>query len=255
MPNFKIVVQYDGTHYKGWQVQNSTEMTIQGKLQGILEKLVGSFVEVIGSGRTDAGVHALGQVANFHMDLPEGMDEEALLLYINSRLPRDIAVISLEQVDDRFHARFSAIKKTYRYRIHVSEIANVFEKNRLYHYTDYPLHVQDMRDAARILLGEHDFGCFCGNKHFKKSTIRQLYDITINEVVNNGKTAEIVIDYTGNGFLQNMVRIMTGTLIEIGSGRRDVESIKKTLESKSRKEAGYTAPPQGLCLLSVQYKG
>ena len=128
MKNYKIVIQYDGTAYKGWQVQNSTKDTIQGKLERILTKLVGSPVDIIGSGRTDAGVHALGQVANFHINPPKGMTKEDLFTHINKHLPEDISVISLEEVDDRFHSRYGAVSKTYRYRIHVSPVSNVFEK-------------------------------------------------------------------------------------------------------------------------------
>lgn len=282
MINYKATISYDGTNYKGWQVQSNTSDTIQGKLQDILEKLAGEKVEVIGSGRTDAGVHAIAQVANFHLEetvllklqnqndtnsadsyldkastnkniSTENNLDKALLMYINEKLPRDIALNSLEQVNDKFHARFNAIEKTYRYRIHVSPIANVFEKRFVYTYLDYPLDIDFMRKAAGLMLGKKDFKAFCGNKHMKKSTVRTLNKIDIKEITDENGLREISIDYTGDGFLQNMIRIMTGTLIEVGSGRRKAESISETIQSLNRENAGYTAPPQGLSLLEVKY--
>lgn len=245
MKNYKILVQYDGTRYKGWQVQNSTEETIQGKLQHVLETIVGHPVEVIGSGRTDAGVHASGQVANFHTNCSKKKEE--LLQKLNEYLPQDIAVIEIAEVDERFHSRFQAVTKTYRYRIQTSAISNVFERKYMYEYL-LPLDVLSMQEAAKYLIGKHDFRAFCGNKKMKKSTIRTIYDIQIER--NNH---EIAMVYTGDGFLQNMIRILTGTLIEIGDGRRNVEEIEKILESKDRTQAGYTVPPQGLILEQVTY--
>lgn len=271
MPNFKITIQYDGTSYKGWQILSDRSDTIQGKLQDILSRLVPSAV-IIGSGRTDAGVHAIGQVANFHMTLPQGMSAEDLLLYINKYLPEDIAVTSIEEVDERFHARYSAKSKTYRYRIHVSPISNPFEKRFVYHYQnrEHPenqsLDVAAMRQAASLLVGTHDFMAFCGNKHMKKSTVRTIDSIEISEIYEKSPNSlgsqstpekcalkELQIDYTGDGFLQNQIRIMTGTLIEIGTHRRAADDISVILESRDRASAGYTAPPQGLCLMRVKY--
>ena len=250
--NYKITVQYDGTSYKGWQLQKNTDNTIQGKLQNILSRLVEKDVTVIGSGRTDAGVHAVGQVANFHID-DITMSDEELLLYINSHLPKDIAVIALEKVDDDFHSRYNAVSKTYRYRIHTSPIADVFNKKYVYTYTDMPLDIDKMKKAADFLTGTHDFRSFCGNRHMKKSTVRTITDITIKEIVNEGYTSEITIDYTGDGFLQNMIRIITGTLIEIGTSRRSPSDITNIINACDREAAGYTAPPQGLCLMNVKY--
>lgn len=245
MKNYKIVVQYDGTKYKGWQMQRSTDLTIQGKLQHILESICNEPVEVIGSGRTDAGVHAKGQVANFHMNWNNS--EEELLFRINGYLPNDIAVISLEEVEERFHSRFNAKDKIYRYRIHTSAISDVFERKFQYHLEE-KLNVEAMREAAEYCCGEHDFTSFCGNRKFKKSAVRTIYSITITEV---GR--EIQIDYCGDGFLQNMVRILTGTLIEVGRGERRPEDMKDIIEGKNRDLAGYTAPAEGLCLLEVHY--
>ena len=243
--NFKITIQYDGTRYKGWQVQNSTDMTIQGKIQSVLSEMTGLEIEVIGSGRTDAGVHAYGQVANFH--LPDTWEADEILEYLNQYLPMDIAVIAIEEVEERFHARFHATSKTYVYRIHRSTIPNVFERKFMYTYTEN-LDVSAMREAAILLIGTHDFMAFCGNKKMKKSTVRTVTDILIEEIGN-----ELRISYTGDGFLQNMIRIMTGTLIEVGNGTKTIAQISEILSSKERQNAGYTVPSEGLCLKSVFY--
>ncbi len=245
MSNYKIVISYDGTRYKGWQSQKSTDATIQGKLQDILEKTTGYPVDVIGSGRTDAGVHAKGQVANFH--LKEQADERKLLETLNHYLPEDIAVLSLEEVEERFHSRFQAKEKTYMYRLHTSKIPDVFERKYVYTYTE-PLHLENMRKAAAYMTGTMDFTSFCANKHMKKSAVRSVYaiDFQVTE-------KEIDIIYRGNGFLQNMVRIMTGTILEVGMGKKKPEDIPMILAAKNREAAGFTAPAQGLVLLEVKY--
>jgi tRNA pseudouridine38-40 synthase len=245
MKNYKILIQYDGTRYKGWQVQNSTDMTIQGKIQAVLEQLAGHPIEVIGSGRTDAGVHAIGQVANFHIE--EGFEKEEILAYLNQYLPMDIAVLSIEEVEERFHSRFSVKEKTYIYRIHTSTIPDVFARKYKYTYTE-ELDVARMRAAANYLIGTHDFMAFCGNKKMKKSTVRTIMAIEIVERDN-----ELVISYTGDGFLQQMIRILTGTLIEVGTGRKEPEDMMKILESRDRSQAGYTVPAEGLALYEVIY--
>lgn len=244
--NYKITIQYDGTRYHGWQILNSSEGTIQGKLEAVISRILGYHIDVIGSGRTDAGVHAHGQVANFHTK--DSIDEAAILSELNKYLPEDIAVTDIQKVDARFHARFSALEKTYRYRIHTCEAPNVFERKYLYKYTDKPLNIEEMRKAADLLEGMHDFKSFCGNKHMKKSTVRKISRIDIIE-----KENEIMIEYTGDGFLQNMVRILTGTLIEIGNGTRKSDDIVRILEARDREQAGYTAPASGLCLVEVFY--
>ena len=245
MKNYKIIVQYDGTRYKGWQVQKSTDVTIQGKLQMVLSKLAGHPVEVIGSGRTDAGVHASGQVANFHIE--EHFSKQQLMEAFWNFLPEDIAVIQIEEVDERFHSRFHAVSKTYSYRIRTSHVPSVFDRRYLYLYGE-PLDVGLMEQAAQLLKGTHDFASFCGNKHMKKSTVRTITDISFVQ-----KEDEITILYTGDGFLQNMIRILTGTLIEVGRGERSPKSMRTLLEAKKRELAGYTAPPQGLRLEQVEY--
>lgn len=245
MKNYRITVQYDGTRYKGWQMQKSTDDTIQGKLQHVLETLVGHPVEVIGSGRTDAGVHASGQIANFHIE--ESYCAKEVMMWLNEHLPQDIAVTEICEVEERFHSRYQAQKKIYRYRIHTSIVPNVFERKYMYEYLE-PLDVKRMQKAADFLIGTHDFKAFCGNRKMKKSTVRTIYQIDIEK-----SGPEISLTYTGNGFLQNMIRIITGTLIEIGDGRREPEDMIEILESKDRSMAGYTVPPQGLILEQVTY--
>lgn len=246
MYNYKITIQYDGTRYRGWQSQNSTEETIQGKLTDVLSRMADEEVAVVGSGRTDAGVHAKGQVANFY--LSRKWDTAELQDYLNRYLPEDIAVVHTEEADERFHSRYQAKNKTYLYRIHTGNVPDVFERRYVYDYQT-PLDAGRMRKAAELLSGTHDFRSFCGNKKMKKSTVRTIYEIRIEE-----NEQEIRIYYTGDGFLQNMVRILTGTLIEIGDGRRAPEEILNILAAKDREQAGYTAPACGLTLLEVRYE-
>lgn len=245
MSNYRMVIQYDGTRYRGWQILGDSDVTIQGKLAAVISQMTGEEVSVIGSGRTDAGVHAIGQVANFH--LQGNFDERELLAGLNRYLPEDIAVSSMELVDDRFHSRYQAVRKTYRYRIHTGEIPEVFERKYVYDYR-MTLDAGRMREAAGLLCGTHDFKSFCGNRRMKKSTVRTIYEIRIEEL-----PGELQLFFTGDGFLQNMVRILTGTLIEIGDGRRKPRDIEKILDAKDREAAGYTAPACGLALLHVEY--
>lgn len=244
--NYKMILQYDGTKLNGWQKQGNTDNTIQGKLEAILEKMYGEYIEIHGSGRTDAGVHACGQVANFHA--PEKFSEEEIKKYLNEYLSKDIRVLAVSKADERFHARLSAREKTYEYRIDNGEVANVFRRK----YTmreENPLNLEAMRSAAVLFLGTHDFKSFCANKKMKKSTVRTITSITIEE-----KDGIVSIRYTGNGFLYNMVRILTGTLIEVGRGMRSPEEMKGILEAKDRGAAGFTALAQGLFLINVTYE-
>lgn len=244
--NYRMVIEYDGTRYKGWQTLGDTAMTIQGKLQDVLSKMAGEQVELIGSGRTDAGVHARGQVANFH--LSERKSTAEIFAYVSRYLPEDIAVLTVEEVPERFHSRYQAVKKTYLYRIHTGEAGDVFSRKYVYDYRK-PLDRRRMEQAAQYLIGTHDFMAFCGNRKMKKSTVRTIYEIRFEE-----RPGELDIYYTGNGFLQNMVRILTGTLIEVGDGRREAEEMPGLLESRNRELAGYTAPAAGLTLLNVEYE-
>lgn len=249
MSNYKIEIQYDGTRYKGWQILSNNDNTIQGKITEAISKITGEEVQVIGSGRTDAGVHAMGQVANFHLTNTKIKDSVSFLNDLNNILPDDIAVISVNKVDGRFHARFSAVSKTYRYRIHYSKIPNVFERRFVYTYTNTPIDVEKMKDAATYFIGEKDFKSFCNNPKFTKSSVRTITNIDITKT-----DSEIIIDYTGDGFLKGMVRAITGTLIEVATGQKTASEIPSILESQSRENAGYTAPACGLCLMEVRYK-
>lgn len=248
MKTYKITIAYDGTKYNGWQIQRSSDSTIQGKISAVLSKMTGSSVEVDGSGRTDAGVHAEGQVASFSIDGNKNFQPNEILSYLNHYLPDDIAVKDIAEVDNRFHARLSCRNKTYRYRIHTSIIPDVFRRKFVYTYLDRPLDISLMRKAAALLVGTHDFKAFCGNPHFKKSSVRTIFNIDINNDADG-----ITIDYCGDGFLQNMVRILTGTLIEAGNGNIAPAAMTSILESKDRQRAGFTAPAMGLTLMNVEY--
>ncbi len=245
MYNYKLTIQYDGTRYRGWQVQGNTDQTIQGKVEGVLSRLTGQPVELHGSGRTDAGVHALGQVAN--VKLPRPFDPSELLRELNRYLPADIGVIAVEPAPERFHARLNAHSKTYRYRIWNSEIPNVLERSYLYPLPE-PLDVAAMERAAADLVGTHDFRSFCGLKRFKKSTIRTITDITITQ-----HGSEVRLEFTGNGFLMRMVRILAGTLVEVGLGQRAADAIPAVLAAQARAAAGPALPAQGLALVRVEY--
>lgn len=242
--NCKIVIQYDGTRYDGWQKQGNTDNTIQGKLEAILEKMTGEPIEIHGAGRTDAGVHAKGQTANFHLKKP--MDLQQVRSYLNRYLPEDIEVTEICEMDGRFHSRLTASQKVYVYRIGQGG-KSVFERKYRY-FVEEKLDLETMRQAAAYCVGSHDFKSFCANKHMKKSTVRTVTSIAIEE-----KEGDIYLTFTGNGFLYNMVRILTGTLIEVGKGLRAPEEMKTILEGKDRALAGRTAPAQGLTLLQVRY--
>ena len=245
--NYKLLLQYDGTKLNGWQKQGNTDNTIQGKLEAILEKMYGMYVEIHGSGRTDAGVHALGQVANFRA--PEMFSLDEILNTLNEYLSKDIRVLSVEEVDERFHARLTAKGNTYEYRIDNGKIANVFQR-KFTMREENPLDLEAMRAAAVQFLGTHDFKTFCANKKMKKSTVRTITSIEIKEM-----DGIVSIRYTGNGFLYNMVRILTGTLIEVGRGKRNPAEMADVIHAKDRGAAGFTAPAQGLFLVEVDYAG
>lgn len=243
--NIKLVIAYDGTRYNGWQKQGNTENTIQGKIERVLSSILEEEIELHGSGRTDAGVHAKAQVANFHTSRDISIEDIATVL--NMYLPNDIAVYQLEEVPNRFHSRLNATSKCYNYRIWNCYVPHPFEHRFLYQ-VDQHLNLDKMREAAKKFEGTHDFKGFCSNKRMKKSTVRTIYSIDIEQA---GK--EIILKFNGNGFLYNMVRIITGTLIEVGLGKRKPEEMETLIASKNREEAGFTAPAQGLCLESVSY--
>ena len=243
--NYKLTIQYDGSRYDGWQKQGNTDNTIQGKLEAVLSRLAGEAVEVHGAGRTDAGVHAGGQVASVR--LPEERPEAELLEHLNRYLPEDIAVTSVQQAPERFHARLNAKGKLYRYSIRLGSIPDVFRR-RYQYQVEPPLDIAAMRAAAENLCGTHDYRAFCSNKRYKKSTVRTVYSIDIRV---SGRNMDIF--FHGNGFLYNMVRILTGTLLEVGLGEKSPDDMDSILADLDRSRAGKTAPAQGLCLVSVEY--
>lgn len=244
MRNLRLDICYDGTKYKGFQRLPGNQLTIQGKLEQTLTRLLGETIEISGSGRTDAGTHALGQVVSFHCN--STMRCEEILAGLRKYLPEDIGAVSLKNASPRFHARLKAKSKTYRYRLWNSELPCVFD--RKYVYIDpTELNIDAMRIAAKSYLGTHDFSAFCANKHMKKSTVRTIESFEIHR---NGN--EIYFVVTGNGFLQHMVRIMVGTLLEVGKGERDAASIA-LLYGADRAMAGPAVPSSGLCLMEVTY--
>lgn len=258
--NYKVILQYEGTRYDGWQKQGNTDHTIQGKLEAILARFCGVPVEVHGSGRTDAGVHALGQVANFH--LPESGPREdteypgewppcpeEVMAYLNRYLPEDIAVIGIQTVPERFHSRLNAVRKIYLYQIETGPKRNVFSRRRQYGLGKR-LDLEAMRAAAALLCGTHDYRSFCGNKKMKKSTVRTIESITVRQEAEGGLVSLV---FVGNGFLQHMVRILCGTLIEVGLGERPPEQMTEILQARDRQKAGFLAPAEGLTLVAVQY--
>ena len=244
MRNLRLDICYDGTRYRGWQRLPGKDDTIQGKLETTLSRILGETIEISGSGRTDAGVHAKHQIANFHCD--SAMTAEEILDQLRRYLPEDIGIHSCKDVSPRFHARLNAKEKTYLYRIWNSDAPCVFDR-RYVAVMPEKLDITAMKLAAQELCGEHDFSAFCGNAKMKKSTVRFIRSIEIESV---GK--EFRIYFTGNGFLHNMVRILTGTLIEVGRGERTVDSIASLFGNK-RAEAGFLAPAKGLCLEEVMY--
>ncbi|MBP3702770.1 MAG: tRNA pseudouridine(38-40) synthase TruA [Lachnospiraceae bacterium] len=243
--NFRIALQYDGTRYKGWQRQSGSDMTIQGKLEHILTKMCGETVTIAGAGRTDAGVHAREQIANFHIKTE--WQTEQIGEYINRYLPEDIRVTKVQEAGERFHSRLNVTGKTYRYVCLKKGSYDVFSRQYTLELSEN-VQVDKMRKAAAYLLGTHDFSSFCTKASKKKSTVRRIDEISITE-----DDKKIIFSYSGNGFLYNMVRIITGTLLEVGMGKRSPEDIPTILERKNRKSAGETAPAKGLILWKVYY--
>ena len=287
--NYKITVQYEGTRYKGWQKQPRIDNTIQGKLETLLSRLLDTDIEVFGAGRTDAGVHALGQVANFWVseerlnaftekfpslkaswsstaaraqamasagkNETSGSRRSALVLSqdtmlleaLNHYLPDDIAIPKIVRASDRFHARYLTSSKWYRYRIRITPYPDVVNRRFLWQYGE-DLDTDAMVRASRALIGTHDFTSFCGLK-MKKSAVRTITKIDISRP----DADTIVLDYYGDGFLNHMVRLLTGELVEVGSGRAPESSIQTILEAQKKGAACHTAPASGLTLLEVNY--
>ena len=244
MRNIRLDICYDGTRYRGWQKQAGKDNTIQGKLETALSRILGESIEIHGSGRTDAGVHALHQTANFHCSSKLPCDE--IMEQLRRYLPEDIGIYYCHEASDRFHARLNAREKTYCYRVWNSEVPCVFDR-RFVCVDLRKVDIAVMREAADCLLGTHDFSAFCAHRNMKKSTIRTITKLEIDRV-----DEEIRFTVTGNGFLHNMVRILVGTLLEVGDGSRTPQSIQ-TLFGAQRAQAGALMPPSGLCLMEVQY--
>lgn len=245
MRNLKMEIQYDGTKYRGWQKQKDTDLTIQYKIENVLSKMIGEDIQVIGCGRTDSGVHADNYIANFHTASTMSVDD--MLEYLYEYLPEDIVVKSMKDASERFHARYNVKGKTYVYRINNNRFRDVFNRKYTYHM-DEKLDLDQMRRAAEFLIGTHDFQSFTSLKPNTKSTVRTINYINIKE-----DRGLIEVEVNGNGFLLNMVRIIIGTLLEVGKGNLKAIDVEKILKEKKRAEAGPIAPAKGLCLRDLQY--
>lgn len=243
MRNLKLTIQYDGARYCGWQRQPNSS-SIQDTIEYAIYEITKEKVKITGSGRTDAGVHALGQVANFKTN--SSISANKIPDALNSKLPKDISIINCQEVSDDFHSRYSAKGKIYRYLIYNKPYRSPLYKDISYH-VKYNLNIQKMRSESKLLLGKHNFKAFVSAGSSVNDTVRTISNITINE-----NDDLIVFEIEGDGFLYNMVRIIVGTLIDIGRGRID-KSIKEIIDSQDRKEAGHTAPAHGLFLKKVYY--
>lgn len=244
--NIKMIVAYHGAAYHGWQRQAEQYDTVQQRIEVAATAVMKHPVTIHGAGRTDAGVHASGQVANFRT--PNfSVPMFGLRRAMNSRLPSDIAILSAEVVPDDFHASLSAAGKTYRYRICSSPVRPVELARQIYHYWR-PLEAQAMRDAARLLVGTHDFRGFATSGEQRENTVRTVFRCDVVE-----SAGEITVTVQGDGFLYNMVRNIVGTLVEIGRGRWRPSQVARIIETRDRREAGPTAPPDGLTLVCVHY--
>lgn len=243
--NYKFLLTFDGSRYFGWERQQNTDMTIQGKIESVLERMTETPVELIACGRTDAGVHAKGMVANAKFE--SKLSPSEICDYMNHYLPEDICVQEVSVASERFHSRYNATGKTYCYTCYIGKGKPVFDRKYVY-VVEQALNLEKMRKAAEYLMGEHDFASFCANKKMKKSTVRIVDKI---EIVQKG--GYLYLSFHGNGFLHHMVRILVGTLLEVGMGKRTPESMEALLEAKNRAQAGVTAPAQGLCLMKVDY--
>lgn len=251
MTNFKLLIQYDGTDFHGWQVQENAR-TIQGELERVIGSLEGEDVKVVGSGRTDAGVHAEGQVANVFLKRPFAPDK--LRFAINGNLWRDIRIMNVENAHDEFHARFSARKKTYVYRVVNAPVMSPFWRRFALHETR-PLDLGKMIEASRLLLGEHDWTAFSSARSDGESRVRKVIDCSIDSRWDSRANANMIeFKITANGFLRYMVRSIVGTMLEVGRGEKDSDTIQTAIVSGDRNLAGQTAPAQGLTLLNVEYR-
>ncbi|CAI8822486.1 MULTISPECIES: tRNA pseudouridine(38-40) synthase TruA [Bacillus] len=245
MNNYKLTIQYDGGRYKGWQRLGNNDNTIQGKIESVLSEMTGREIEIIGCSRTDAGVHALHQVANFKID--ENLPELKVKKYLNQYLPNDISITDVELVSERFHARYNSKSKTYLYKIWNEEHTNPFMRKYSMH-VGKKLNIENMQKAAQYLIGSHDFTAFSNAKSKKKSMVREIYMLDVVE-----SEGFIQIRVNGNGFLHNMVRKIVGALVEVGLGQLDAEVIPQILEAKQRNQINCLADASGLYLEKVDF--
>ncbi|WP_024984053.1 tRNA pseudouridine(38-40) synthase TruA [Brevibacillus borstelensis] len=245
MRRLKCVVAYDGTDFSGFQVQPD-QVTIQGEIEAALHRLTGETIQISGSGRTDAGVHARGQV--FHFDTKSGISLDKWRFVLNNQLPDSIVIRSVEEVSSEFHARFDVKVKEYRYCIDNGAVPDVF-RHRYADHIRSPLDVEAMRQAARHLVGRHDFTSFCSAKTFVEDKVRTVYDVRVES---EGQVIWVIC--RGNGFLYNMVRIIVGTLVEVGQGKRHPDELRTILLGRNRELAGKTAPAKGLTMWEVSYE-
>ncbi len=244
MPTFKVTIEYDGTGYAGWQRQPD-QPTVQAAIESALGQVSQTAVSAIGAGRTDAGVHALGQVASFKSD--RGLTAEEWKRALNGLLPSDISVLSVEQVPEDFHARYSAKEKLYEYRILNRPDRSTLDRSRSWHIRE-PLAIDAMREAARHLVGRHDFSSFQNSPTDNENPV---CDLRALDFIREGPL--IRIEARADRLLKQMVRAIVGTLVEVGQGKRPPGDLKRILEAKDRKVAGKTAPPHGLYLIRVDY--
>ena len=245
MRNIKLIIEYDGKDFDGWQKQPN-KLNIQGEIERAIQEITGEEVELIASGRTDAGVHALGQVANFKTN--SSIPLEKIPIALNTKLKRSIRILDAKEVEERFHSRYNCKKKTYQYIINNSKNGTAIYRNLEYHFPQ-PLDVEKMNQAIQYFIGEHDFKGFKASGTSSKSSIRTIYEASVKK-----ENEKIIIKLTGNGFLYNMVRIIAGTLIEVGIGKILPEEIPEIIISKDRTRAGKTLPPNGLYLVKVEYQ-
>ncbi len=245
MYNYKMEISYDGASYNGWQKQKNAKGTIQEELETVISSIVSQKVEIVGSGRTDKGVHALCQVANFMVTKEQ--DVKKLKYDINKKLTNDISILSIKEVDERFHSRYNAKSKTYTYKINNAEFVNPFTRKYSYHVEE-KLNISKMRKGAEYLIGKKDFACFSTARNVKKNTVKTIQSI---DIVKEGM--EVTIKFRGTGFLYNQVRIMVGTLLDIGHGVNSPEYVKEIFKKNERVFAGRKIPPHGLFLEKVEY--
>lgn len=245
MRNIKLLIEYDGGNYAGWQRQDD-QPSIQEELNNAIYKVTKEKIDIIGSGRTDKGVHALGQVANFYTET--SIPGERFKYSLNPKLPDDIQILESEEVEESFHSRFDACMKKYKYIVYNNPQPRPMYRNFSCHVRK-KLNVEDMKKASKYFIGTHDFKAFMARKSIVDTTVRTIYDIKIEK-----EQDFIIITFLGKSFLRHMVRIISGTLIKIGQGKLMVEDAKKIIESRDRRKAAKTAPPQGLFLEKVYYE-